>query len=82
MSNNKTVTYQFYSLENLDERGKLRLVQSEVDKMLNNKKCSICGSEFTGSWESDNAICSGENPITYAHEYCFHPPSKEDVIIL
>ncbi len=44
---------------------------TEVDKALTDKTCSICNGKFIGRNEKDNAIVSGKQPLTFAHESCW-----------
>jgi hypothetical protein len=49
----------------------------EVDKLLEGLVCSICGKEFVGREQKDNAICSGKNPFQVSHEDCWHNKLNE-----
>lgn len=64
------MNYQIYDLRNLDEHTRSLIVNNEVDALLEGKVCSICGGAFIGRKERDQAIKSGENPVTFAHDYC------------
>ncbi len=46
------------------------LVTNEINKMLEDKLCSICGKEFNHQ-EKNNVIVSGVHPLTYAHDRCW-----------
>lgn len=63
--------YQLYDLRDLDKHSKQMIVTNEVDVLFEGERCSLCGGYFVGREEKDNAIVSGKNPLTYAHEFCW-----------
>lgn len=71
MSEKTIISHQSYDLRNLDKHTQSLIVNNEMDKILASKLCSICQGDFIGQNEKDDAVCSGKNPFTVAHGYCW-----------
>ncbi len=64
--------HQIYDLRRLSDSEYASIARNEVDSMLEGQFCTLCNGGFIGREEKDNAIISGKNPMSYAHDYCWN----------
>lgn len=71
MMTKKRFKHQLYDLCNLDRQTRDQIIDGEIEALVGDRDCLICGLPFVGKEDKDNAIVASLSPLGFAHESCW-----------